>query len=72
MSKKPVISEKDMERIHPYIPEVYSKLKQGRVTRREFMRLSTLLGMSASAALIAALIAPTVSGETFLSTALTI
>jgi peptide/nickel transport system substrate-binding protein len=54
MKKKLVVSEKYMERIHPYIPEAYSKLKQGRVTRREFMRLATLLGMSASAALIAA------------------
>jgi peptide/nickel transport system substrate-binding protein len=54
MSKKPVVSEKYMERIHPYIPEAYNKLKQGRVTRREFIRMATLLGMSASTALIAA------------------
>lgn len=54
MKKKPVVSEKYMEKVHPYIPEAYSKLKQGRVTRREFLRMATLLGMSASAALIAA------------------
>jgi peptide/nickel transport system substrate-binding protein len=54
MKKKPVVSEKYMEQIHPYIPEAYSKLKQGRVTRREFLRMATLLGMSASTALIAA------------------
>jgi peptide/nickel transport system substrate-binding protein len=48
------ISKKQMEKIHPYIPEAYNKLEQGRITRREFMRISTLLGMSAGVATIAA------------------
>jgi peptide/nickel transport system substrate-binding protein len=52
--RKPIVSEKYMEKIHPYIPEAYSKLKQGRITRRDFLRLATLLGMSAGAATIAA------------------
>jgi peptide/nickel transport system substrate-binding protein len=43
-----------MEKTHPYLPELYSKLKQGRVTRREFLRMATLLGLSAGAATIAA------------------
>ncbi len=48
------ISKKAMEKIHPYIPEAYNQLEQGRITRREFMRMSTLLGMSAGVATIAA------------------
>ncbi len=52
--RKPKITEKQMERVHPYIPEAYSLLKVGRISRREFLRMATLLGMSASAAMIAA------------------
>ena len=52
--KKPEVSKYFMEKIHPYIPEGYDQLRQGRVTRREFLRLSTLLGMSAGTAAIAA------------------
>ncbi len=48
--KKIRVSKYEMEAIHPYIPEVYEKLKQGRVSRREFIRISTLLGMSATLA----------------------
>lgn len=51
MKKK--ITKKEMEKIHPYIPEVYTRLEQGRVSRREFLRTATLLGMSAGAAVIA-------------------
>ncbi len=42
--------EGQMEEVHHFIPDVYRKLKQGRVSRREFMRVATLLGMSAGAA----------------------
>jgi peptide/nickel transport system substrate-binding protein len=48
------ISKKEMERIHPAIPDAYEKLEQGRISRREFMRFSTLLGMSVATATIAA------------------
>jgi peptide/nickel transport system substrate-binding protein len=48
--KKLHVTKKQMEAIHPYIPELYDKLRQGRVSRREFLRISTLLGMSASLA----------------------
>ncbi|HMQ51386.1 MAG TPA: ABC transporter substrate-binding protein [Anaerolineae bacterium] len=52
--KKPKVTEKYMESIHPYLPEAYSQLKQGRVSRREFLRIATLLGMGAGTAYIAA------------------
>jgi peptide/nickel transport system substrate-binding protein len=48
------ISKKEMEKTHPAIPEAYNMLEQGRISRREFLRLSTLLGMSAGVASIAA------------------
>lgn len=48
------ISKKEMEKIHPAIPDAYDKLEQGRISRREFMRFATLLGMSAATASIAA------------------
>ena len=49
-----IISKKQMEKVHPYIPEAYTQLEQGKITRREFMRMATLLGMSAGVATIAA------------------
>ncbi len=51
--KKNQISLKDMkemEKTHPAIPEAYEKLVQGRISRRDFLRFSTLLGMSAGTA----------------------
>jgi peptide/nickel transport system substrate-binding protein len=52
--KRPEITQKQMEKVHPYIPEAHQQLRQNRISRREFMRLVTLLGMSAGAATIAA------------------
>ena len=52
--EKPRITKKQMESVHPYIPDAYEKLEQGRITRREFIRVSTLLGMSAGVAAFAA------------------
>ncbi len=52
--EKPRVTKKQMEAIHPYIPDAYEKLEQGRITRREFVRISTLLGMSAGVATLAA------------------
>jgi peptide/nickel transport system substrate-binding protein len=52
--EKPRVSKKLMESVHPYIPDAYEKLEQGRITRREFIRVSTLLGMSAGVATFAA------------------
>ena len=56
--KKPRISKKEMERVHPAIPEAFNQLEQGRITRREFLRFSTLLGLSAGVAYVAAACAP--------------
>ncbi|MCA9970994.1 MAG: ABC transporter substrate-binding protein [Anaerolineales bacterium] len=52
--KKPFVSKKQMAQVHPYIPEAYDKLVVGRISRREFLRVSTLLGMSAGVATLAA------------------
>ena len=44
------ISKKEMEKTHPAIPDAYEKMLQGRITRRDFLRFSTLLGLSSGAA----------------------
>ncbi len=51
---KPTVDKKQMEAIHPAIPAAYEQLEQGRITRREFLRFATLLGMSFAAASVAA------------------
>ncbi len=38
------------KRLHPIVPEMQSKLEKGRITRREFLRVSSLLGVSAATA----------------------
>ena len=38
------------KRIHPYIPALIEQWKQGKLTRREFVRHAPLLGMSGGAA----------------------
>ena len=48
------ITEEEMEGTHPYISEAYQQLKQGRISRREFMRVATLLGMSVGVATVTA------------------
>jgi len=45
-----IIKKKDTKDPHPYIPELKELYSQGRITRREFLRNSTLLGLSAAAA----------------------
>ena len=52
--EKPRVTKKEMETVHPYIPEAYEQLEKGRITRREFVRMSTLLGMSVGVATLAA------------------
>jgi peptide/nickel transport system substrate-binding protein len=44
------ILRKTKPEAHPYIPELKEQYRQGRVTRREFLRTATLLGMSAASA----------------------
>ncbi len=48
--KKPQVDKKKMEAIHPYIPVAYEQYSTGRISRRNFLRMATLLGMTASAA----------------------
>jgi peptide/nickel transport system substrate-binding protein len=42
--------KKDKPRVHPAIPDLAKDLKNGHIDRREFLRTSTLLGLSAGAA----------------------
>ncbi len=44
------ITKKQMEEVHPYIPDAFDKMQAGRISRREFIRMATLLGMSAGLA----------------------
>ncbi len=47
------------KKIHPLIPEAQEELRKGNISRRDFLRFSTLLGMSlASAKYLAACAAP--------------
>jgi len=41
---------KKLERVHPAIPDLAQKMQREQIDRREFLRTSTLLGLSASAA----------------------
>jgi len=41
---------KDKDKIHPWIPELLGRMEKGKLSRREFLRYSTLLGLSAAAA----------------------
>jgi peptide/nickel transport system substrate-binding protein len=50
------------ERAHPYLPTLKAQLDEGRVSRREFLRTATLLGLSATAAYG---LAGKVAGEAF-------
>lgn len=52
--KRPTVTKKQMAKVHPWIPEYFDKYQQGVISRREFLRLATLLGMSAFAAACAA------------------
>ncbi len=52
--KKEKITQKEMEDVHVLIPGAYQQLKNGVISRREFMRMATLLGMSAGVATFAA------------------
>ena len=40
----------DLKAIHPYLPKLATQLQEGQVSRREFLRTSTLLGLSAASA----------------------
>lgn len=52
--RKNQVTKKEMAKVHPYIPEAFDQMQQGRISRRQFLRVSTLLGMSAGVATLAA------------------
>lgn len=54
MDKQSKLIREEIGQVHPYIPTVFDQLKEGRISRREFMRTVTLLGLSVSAATVAA------------------
>src|SRR5690242_10382741 len=45
---------KRLDRVHPAVPEMQEQLRQGRISRRDFLRVVTLLGVSAPAAYVMA------------------
>jgi peptide/nickel transport system substrate-binding protein len=45
-----IINRKPTNEVHSYIPELKDLYRQGRCTRREFLRTATLLGMSLASA----------------------
>lgn len=53
-------------KVHGYIPELAEHLRTERIDRREFLRTSTLLGLSAA---VATRLASEITGEVFLATA---
>jgi peptide/nickel transport system substrate-binding protein len=60
------MSSKKTKYPHPYIPELVENLRQKKVDRREFLRTSTLLGLSATAAYS---IAGQITGQPFMPAA---
>jgi peptide/nickel transport system substrate-binding protein len=44
------VAQSDDRRVHPFIPKLVEQLEERRIDRREFLRTSTLLGLSASTA----------------------
>ncbi|MBN2302939.1 MAG: ABC transporter substrate-binding protein [Anaerolineae bacterium] len=44
------ILKRTKRNVHPYVPELREQYRNGKVTRREFLRMATLLGMSVAGA----------------------
>ncbi len=44
------MKQKDLAKVHPIIPDLVEELRKGKIDRREFLRTTTLLGLSAAAA----------------------
>ena len=44
------LDKTDLEKVHVALPKLVEQLKEGKLDRRDFLRTSTLLGLSASAA----------------------
>lgn len=55
-----IIRKKPSNGVHPYVPELQESLRKGDISRREFLRYATLLGLSlGSATALAACAQPT-------------
>ena len=44
------LDKRDLEKVHIALPNLVDQMKEGKLDRREFLRMSTLLGLSATAA----------------------
>ena len=53
-----IIKKKPDNGMHPAIPELQESLRNGKLSRREFLRLATLLGLSVGSATFLANCAP--------------
>jgi peptide/nickel transport system substrate-binding protein len=49
-----IIKKKPSNGQHPYVPELQEQLRQGKISRREFLRYATLLGVSVGGATVLA------------------
>ena len=45
-----ILKDKNGKRIHPYVPELCEQLRKEEIGRRDFLRTTTLLGVSAASA----------------------
>ena len=45
-----IIKKKPSNGLHPWVPELQDQLRKGQISRREFLRYATLLGVSVSGA----------------------
>ena len=44
------ILKRKKRNVHPYVPEMQELYREGRISRREFLRMATLLGVSVAGA----------------------
>lgn len=47
---KKILKDRTGKRVHPYVPELCEELRKAQISRREFLRTTTLLGVSAASA----------------------
>ena len=45
-----IIKKKPSNGLHPWVPELQDQLRKGQISRREFLRYATLLGVSVGGA----------------------
>ena len=45
-----IIKKKPSNGLHPWVPELQEQLRKGQISRREFLRYATLLGVSVGGA----------------------